>query len=330
MHYLFLQSDLVNAISPPSKLEITYTPPMKVDSTSNPGPGFNAALTATQSLSANHTYTSPGKANVHPTAVPNPSCQSKGLTKTKGKSTASHGQRISESPIKNGMTGLGGAKPVQIQRTATTCHQNRTMLAQDGLATSSEHISSQSPAATDLPAALEDEANAVPPSSCWEIPRTPVQATTPFSTASNGEFASAKTNSRPQTATLQLSASPSTSSRDISVTPPGPHHIPTPRRTPSFEIASNIIESMADKSPPMEPVHFENVQLSPSKGLARTPTRTKVPAHPLSVTNLSKLGPCPSGSKISPSKVNRNDDIKIQQEASVISGPPGTNSLSGK
>ena len=39
----------------------------------------------------------------------------------------------------------------------------------------------------------------------------------------------------------------------------------------------------------VEMVHYEKVQLSPSKGPSRTPSRMKVPAHPLSVTNSTKL-----------------------------------------
>jgi len=57
-------------------------------------------------------------------------------------------------------------------------------------------------------------------------------------------------------------------------------------------ISSNTLPPFTCKEIPRtsaEMVHYEKVQLSPSKGPSRTPSRLKVPAHPLSVINSTKL-----------------------------------------
>ena len=154
-------------------------------------------------------------------------------------------------------------KPAALSSHQTISQTQQTQEAFDSAATTTE-----SDAAS---IALRQEVvvtSAHPLLGSWEIPRTPPPAVH-ISTAS------------PHTVTKPSNGQ--TLSKLLPV-----QRVGSPKPTPSPDVSQPLATISSLHRTRAEPLHYECVQLSPKKGALFTPTRARVPLHPLCFTSSAK------------------------------------------
>ncbi len=378
------QADLAGAVPPTSTWEIARTPVSSKPATDGRDieskPPQQSSSQANISL-AQHNKSTPEGNNDSQTKVKDKSSTSTSQS-TEVKKPQSKKRGLIASKRELFMpSGVGGCAedvppPAKVEIPGTPLASQDQVPSNQG-----DHKSTQTQAAshTEVPVTAPDACQAVPPTSHWEIPRTPPTQLSVRSTSGFYPTATAVMTEDDRSNQAATTGSSTTVTSSLSS-----DHTPSLKRTPSFELAANIVKSIASKSPtvinnssmkeirealvsqsnvtsqghpasssnvgeaalamgltpppksqweiprtPVEVVSYENVQLSPSKhGFSRTPSRTKVPAHPLSVITSST--PNVNISPLDASKSTTSDAHEGQQPANTLLLKEGTCGSSGE